>query len=82
MSADMTAETIVYSGPAAYWDPEDRARFLELAGEAFLGVADGNAVVTTADGNETVIYPGWVVTLPEGGKPVFDAPNRVRVTQG
>jgi hypothetical protein len=77
----MRAETITFEGPAAEWDPSDPEPFTELAGEAFLRAEGGNAIVKTADGPESVIYPGWVVTLPEGGKPVFDAPNRVRVTR-
>ena len=80
-AADMTAETIPFAGPAAYWDAEDQGRFRALAGSSFLRVdADGNAVVLNADGRKTTVYPGWLVMLPEGGKPLFDAPNRVRVT--
>jgi hypothetical protein len=83
MSNEMTAETIAYSGPAAEWDAGDQARFRELAGKAFLRVDEnGNAVVRTADGHETVVYPGWLVLAPEGIPPLFSAPDRVRVTSG
>jgi hypothetical protein len=84
MSAGMRAEIIAAEGPAAAWDRQDQARFRELAGERFLRVGDdGSAIVLTADGRETTIYPGWLVILPEdgpqAGRPLFDAPDRVRV---
>lgn len=76
----MRAETISFEGPAAAWDPDNRGPFAALAGGAFLWQTDGNAVVLTADGHEQVIYPGWLVVVPESGRPLFFAPDKVRVT--
>ena len=76
----MRAEPIPFAGPAEVWNPDDQAKFRELAGAQFLRVEDGNAIVRNADGRETTIYPGWLVIAPEGGPVLFDAPNRVQVT--
>jgi hypothetical protein len=76
---DMLGETITYTGPVAYWDPQDQGKFRALAGTQFLGVDDGNAIVLTEDEHQQVIYPGWLVMLPEGGGALFSSPSRVRV---
>jgi hypothetical protein len=81
----MRAETITFEGPAAAWDPEDQEPFRAVAGSQVLRVEDGNAVVLTADGHETTVYPGWLAILPEGdgdGRALFAAPNRARVSAG
>lgn len=78
----MRHETITFEGPSAEWNPDDQERFAALAGSRLLRVEDGNAIVAAGDGHETTVYPGWVVILPEGGRPVFSAPDRVRVTGG
>jgi hypothetical protein len=82
MSADMQAETVSFTGPAAYWDPQDQGKFRALAGSQFLGVdADGNAIVLTEDGRQQTVWPGWLVMLPDGsgdGRALFSSPSRVR----
>jgi hypothetical protein len=80
----MRAETIIFAGPAAAWNPDDQEKFRALAGSQFLRVEGPNAIVLSADGQETTVYPGWIVTRPDGsgdGQAVFDTPNRVRVTE-
>jgi hypothetical protein len=79
----MRAETNTFEGPAAVWDADDQGRFRELAGTSFLQAKlDGTAVVVNTVGREQAIHPGYVVVLPEDGKPRFFGPDMVRVTSG
>jgi hypothetical protein len=81
----VTKNLVPAGGEAEAFDPAEPARFAALAGERLLRLEGDTAVILNDDGSETVVYPGWVMVLPDGAGPrgaQFHAPGRIGEAAG